>query len=287
MEFREKCVFLHHKPKYTNMHNEIQINKFFKLKAKELINALDQAHVFIKEHNLSRGLIAESILRVFLRSNMPEIAKVSQGFVERNGKLSHQCDIILYDRIHYVPLYSYGEIEIIPSDAVYAVIEVKTNIDAKRFGKMLYDFELLHRLRVPKKFLFMYNGCQINTLKNYFNGPYVPKYGREKGESLYDHDNYNALPNAIVSLSPDYYLGKAHYQDDNRDMKGYIAYTTTDNTNNSIACIQEFVEQLRGCINLPHKEGSGAFPFPQEKEDKRGDDLKTVAINNGFGLVDF
>ncbi len=269
------------------MHNEIRRNEFFRLKAKDLINALDQAHAFIKEHNLSRGLIAESVLRDFLRSTLPEIAKVSQGFVERNGILSHQCDIIIYDRIHYAPLYSYGEIEIIPSEAIYAVIEVKSNIDAKRFGKLLHDFELLYRLRVSQKFLFMYNGCQISTLKHYFYGPYVPKYDREEGEPLYDHDNYDALPDAIVSLSPDYYLGKGHCQDANRDMKGYMAYTTTDNTDNSIACIQKFVEQLSELINLPPKEDSNAFPFLQGEECEKDDDLKTVAVKNGFGLVEF
>ncbi len=268
------------------MHNEIRRNEFFRLKAKELINALYQAHAFIKEHNLSRGLIAESVLRDFLRSALPEIAKVSQGFVERKGILSHQCDIIIYDRIHYAPLYSYGEIEIIPSDAVYAVIEVKSNIDAKRFGKLLHDFELLYQLRASQKFLFMYNGCQISTLKNYFYGPYVPKYGREEEDPLYDHDNYNALPEAIVSLSPDYYLGKGLYQDDNRDMKGYLAYTETDNTDNSIACIQKFVEQLRELINLPQKEGNESILFLQEKGIKQNDDLKTMAIDNGFGLLD-
>lgn len=268
------------------MHKEIRRNEFFRLKAKELINALDQAHAFIKEHNPSRGLIAESVLRDFLRSTLPEIAKVSQGFVERNGILSHQCDIILYDRIHYAPLYSYGEIEIIPSDAVYAIIEVKSNIDAKRFGKLLHDFELLYQLRASQKFLFMYNGCQISTLKNYFYGPYVPSYGREKGKPLYDHDNYGALPDAIISLSPDYYLGKGHYQDDNRDMKGYMAYTTIDNTDNNIACIQKFVEQLRELINLPQKKKCSAFPFQQGIKGNKDDDMKTMAVKKGFGLIE-
>jgi hypothetical protein len=133
----------------------------------------------------------------------------------------------------------------------------------------------------------MYNGCQISTLKQYFYGPYVPKYDREEGEPLYDHDNYDALPDAIVSLSPDYYLGKGHCQDANRDMKGYMAYTTTDNTDNSIACIQKFVEQLSELINLPPKEDSNAFPFLQGEECEKDDDLKTVAVKNGFGLVEF
>lgn len=256
------------------------------MKAKELACSLEQAHAFIKEHNLSRGLIAESVLREFLRSSFPGIAKVSQGFVECNGILSHQCDVIIYDSIHYAPIYSYGEIEIIPSAAVYAVIEVKSNIDAKKFGKVLHDFELLNRLRVIQKYLFIYNGCKVFTFKNYFYSPYVPTYGREEGELLYGHDNYDALPEAIVSISPDYYLGKGHCQDANRDMNGYIAYSIEDNTNNNVACIQKFVEQLSELISIPQKDKMDDFLFLQNKEKDQDADLKTMSVEYGFGLFD-
>ena len=70
-------------------------------------------------------------------------------------------------------------------------------------------------------------------------------------------------------------------------MKGYMAYTTTDNTDNSIACIQKFVEQLRELINLPQKDESDAFPFLRGEEVEKDDGLKTVAVKNGFGLVEF
>lgn len=269
------------------MNKQIRRNEFFRLKAKELINSIEQVHAFIKKHNLSRGLIAESVLRDFLRSILPEIAKVSQGFVEWNGILSHQCDIIIYDRVHYAPLYSYGDIEIVPSNAVYAVIEVKTNIDAKKFGKILYDFELLNRLKVNQKYLFVYNGCKVSTIKNYFFGSYVPTYGRKKGEPLYDHENYDALPDAIVSLSPDFYLGKEHYQDNNRDMKGYIAYSITDNTDNKVACIQKFVEQLRELISLPQYVENASLQFLQEERKKQDDDLNTMNVEDEFGIVEF
>ena len=268
------------------MKKQIRRNEFFRLKVKELVCSLNQAHAFIIEHNLSRGLIAESVLREFLRSILPEIAKVSQGFVEYNGILSHQCDIIIYDRMHYAPLYSYGEIEIIPSNAVYAVIEVKSNIDAKKFGKVLDDFELLNRLRVNQKYLFIYDGCKVNTFKNYFYGPYVPTYGREAGESLYDHDNYDSLPDAIVSVSPDYYLGKGHFQTADSDMKGYMAYSIKDNTNNDVVSIQKFIEQLSELITVQQKDEGDDFLFLQNNENDQDDDLKTMSVEYGFGLFD-
>lgn len=266
------------------MSKQIQRNEFYRLKAKELAYSLEQAHAFIKEHNLSRGLIAECVLREFLCSFLPGTAKVSQGFIEWNGTLSHQCDIIIYNKIQYAPLFSYGDIEIVPSSAVYAVIEVKTNIDAKKFGKLLYDFELLNRLRVNQKYLFIYNGCKVSTIKNYFYGPYVPSYGKIKGEPLYDHDNYDALPDGIISLSPDYYISKGYYQDDNRDMKGYMSYSITDNTNKKIACIQKFVERLSELISIP--QDKECVPFQLLEEIKQDDDLKALNIEEGFGLVE-
>ena len=151
---------------------------------------------------------------------------------------------------------------------------------------MLHDFELLHRLRVTQKYLFIYNGCKVITFKNYFYSPHVPTYGREEGELLYDHDNYDALPDAIVSISPDYYLGKGHCQDADHDMKGYIAYSLKDYTSNNIVSIQKFVEQLDELVAIPQKDERDAFLFLRDNENSQDDDLKTMAVEYGFGLFD-
>ena len=264
----------------------IQHNEFYRLRAKELSLALTQMRTLIKEHNLSRGLIGESILRDFLQKVLPAFAKVGQGFVEYNGMLSNQCDIIIYDSLHYSPLYSFGEIEIVPSQAVVAVIEVKTNITPKRFGDVLFAFEKLSQLRVPNKYLFIFNGCNVHKIKSYFYGKHVPSYGRDEGQELYDHDNYESLPDAIISLEPDFYLAKGHYQDNNRDMKGYMSFSIVDNTDKEMACIQKFVEDLKNCIAPPTIE-KDCFPQLPYNDDINCDSIKTVLVNEGFGLVDF
>ena len=268
------------------MSKQIRVNEYFRLKVKELVNSLDQVHAFIKEHNPSRGLLAESILRDFLRSVLPEMAKVSQGFVEKDGILSHQCDIVIYDRFHYAPLYSFGDIEVIPSKAVFAVIEVKSNIDANKFGKVLRDCELLNKLYVANKYLFIYNGCKVSTIRNYFYSSYVPKCGREDREFLYDHDNYEVLPDAIISLSPDYYLKKDQCPGD-RDMNGYVAYSMTDRTDAEVACVQMFVEKLKEHVCPFEKKECDVPPlFLQRNNIEKDDDLKTLCIKGGFGLYD-
>lgn len=263
----------------------IQHNEFYRLRAKELSLALAQMRTLIKKHNLSRGLIGECILRDFLRKVLPDYTKVSQGFVEYNGMLSNQCDIIIYNRLYYSPLYSFGEIEIVPSQAVLAVIEVKTNITPKRFGDVLFAFEILSKFRVQNKYIFLFNGCNVQKIKSYFYGRHTPSYGRDKGQELYDHNNYESLPDAIVSLEPDFYLAKGHYQDNNRDMKGYMSFSIVDNTDKEIACIQKFVEDLQNRIFPPTIEKE-CFPQTLNNDDVNCDSVKMVIVNEGFGLVD-
>ncbi len=264
----------------------IQHNEFYRLWAKELSLSLAQMQTLIKAHNLSRGLIGESILRDFLKKILPDFTKVSQGFVEYNGQLSNQCDIIIYDRLHYSPLYSFGEIEIVPCQAVLAVIEVKTSITPKRFGDVLFAFEKLSRFGVDNKYLFIYKGCKAHKIRSYFFSKHVPSYGRENGQALYDHDNYDSLPDAIISLEPDYYLAKGHYQDDNRDMQGYMSFFIVDNTDREIACIQKYVEDLQYRIAPPIIDEESLPPLLYNDENKC-DSIKMILVNEGFGLVGF
>ena len=127
-----------------------------------------------------------------------------------------------------------------PHESVFAVIEVKTSIDAKRFGEALFAFERLEQIRVGNKYLFLYDGCKIETLRKYFFSNHTPIYGH-----CYDYDDYHSLPDAIISLNNDYFLAKASVETiDSRDKMGYMAFTTYDNSDKSIACLQEFVFRL-------------------------------------------
>ncbi len=248
----------------------------------ELLVSFKQAHSMIPNHNLSRGLITESILRQFLKTLLPSKVKVSQGFVEYNGALSNQCDIILYDHMNYAPLYCYGDIEVVPTKAVFAVIEVKTKIDARSFGNVLYAFDKLNELKVNNKYLFIYEGCKITTIEKYFYGKYVPQYNREYGMPFYDYDNYYSLPNAIVSLSSsssDYYLSKGQVQTDSHDMMGYISYSTKDNFGKQLVCLQMFI-----CSLLENITPSEDIYTILNLETSENTDIKMINVKGGFGL---
>ena len=255
--------------------NTIMHNQFFRDKLFELQNKLKQARCMIPNHMPSLGFIAEAILRDFLKTVLPHKVTIGQGFVEYNGELSYQCDIILYDAINYAPLYSCGDIIVVPRESVFAVIEVKTSIDAKRFSDTMDAFNRLTQLGLTKKFLFIYDGCKISTLRKYFLSKYV------------DQDDFECLPDAIVSLNKDdkdYYLAKGLVVTDSRDMMGYMSFKTYDNTNKSIACLQEFVDKLIYIISPQVNDNT--IPPLNELQNKSDDELKTIIVNDGFGLFD-
>ena len=108
-------------------------NEFYRLKAQDFLNELSQAQQLIS-HNPSRGYVGEEILREFLNTSLPSCAKVTQGFIIQGETLSPQCDIIIYDHSNYAPMYSFGNIDLIHSESVYCVIEVKTNINKTSFN---------------------------------------------------------------------------------------------------------------------------------------------------------
>lgn len=237
----------------------IERNEFYRLKIEELLLSLEQVKCLCPNHNLSTGLFAESILRCFLRTVLPQKVSVSQGFIEHNGRLSSQCDIIIYDRINYAPIYAFGDFEIIPNNAVISVIEVKASINKMTFGKVLFDFERLYSMGIQNKYLFIFNGCNSKTIHRYFYGDCVPHYekpndkGYRIGETLYNQDSYEYLPKAIISLSPNYYMTQDLCPTNN--YWGYVTYCATDNSNKKIVCLQEFITRLLDIIIPPGDDG--------------------------------
>lgn len=83
------------------------------------------------DHPTGKGDSSEESWREFLRSILPEKYKITKGYViDSNGNESEQIDIIIYDAL-YSPLIMTTKANemYIPSEAVYAVAEVKQTIN--------------------------------------------------------------------------------------------------------------------------------------------------------------
>ena len=276
--------------------------EYYRSKAECLLTQINDGREFLSHHKPSLGFGGEHLLRGFLRENLPNDVKVTQGFVTLDedfdsirqklyfltnkkeddveyvfsDSISPQCDIILY-RNNVVK--SFGEIDIVNAKDVVCVIEVKCSIGRKSFERTNEIFKRLQLMGVDKKYLFIYNSPLLGTLKSYF----FPKQSAEKQDDfvviddtnmIYDHGIEAYLPSGIIGVNQNYILCQ-DYVVDGRDQFGYIAYRLTKEKA-SLSCLQLFLSSLYQ--NIEEGEVVSKKPFNMEFDGMTSD--------YSFGLYD-
>lgn len=276
--------------------------EYYRLKAECLLTQINDGREFLSHHKPSLGFWGEHLLRGFLRENLPNEVKVTQGFVTLDedfdsirqklyfltnkkeddveyvfsDSISPQCDIILY-RNNVVK--SFGEIDIVNAKDVVCVIEVKCSIGRKSFERTNEIFKRLQLIGVDKKYLFIYNSPLLGTLKSYF----FPKQSAEKQDAfvvidgtnmIYDYGIEAYLPSAIIGVNQNYILCQ-DYIIDRRDQFGYIAYRLTKEKS-SLSCLQLFLSSLYQ--NIEEREVVSKKSFNMEFDGMTSD--------YSFGLYD-
>lgn len=177
------------------------MNNYFDLVNQELLNKLQQIKCFVKNHNPTIGILTEEILRDFLTNYIPKSAEVKQGFIiNKQGELSKQCDIIIFDNINFSPIYKIKDLVIVPSESVIAVIEVKTSVTKSKFEEIIKYFENISKFTECKKYLFIYNSVDADKIIEY-----LKKHGP------YDEISFQSLPDYITGLDESYHLQKNIY----------------------------------------------------------------------------
>lgn len=89
------------------------------------LNSLSERVRHVIAHTGTVGTYRENILQTLLRKNLPERYHVATGFIEHCPR---QLDVLIYDRLDYAPLFREGDLVVVPSESVRAVIEVKTTL---------------------------------------------------------------------------------------------------------------------------------------------------------------
>ena len=273
------------------------LNDFFRLKVKELNTQFEQAKALIVNHNLSVGLILEEILREFLRAVLPGRFGITQGFIAMGATLSRQCDIIIYNCVDYAPLYLAGDIKIVPSESVAAVIEVKSSINFERFIETIKAFDRLTRMGIRDKYLFVFSSPQAKCIIRW-----LYKYdfkNRCKMISQCNDDSYivsdishldvgdlEVIPKGIVSLEKEMFLSLSHCQDDKNDYWGYVEYEVTDMAEKRVSRLQQFLTSLQDAI-IEVKHTELFIPYDNIKEGDDINDMRDLKIKNSFPLVPF
>lgn len=80
-------------------------------------------------HHLSAGENREDLVSEFLQTHLPRRFGVSSGLViSHDGEFSKQADLLVVDEQNNAPLYAGNKNKLWPVEAIYSLIEVKTNL---------------------------------------------------------------------------------------------------------------------------------------------------------------
>lgn len=211
------------------------MSNYFNLVSAELIGKLAQIRSYITKHNPTIGILTEEILRSFLSNHLPKAISVEQGFIiNKEGAISRQCDILIYDSHNYSPFYRVNDIVVVPVESVLAVIEVKTTINRSIFHKTIDYFRALADIGQFRTYLFIFNSSPIHKIGDHFHS-----YRHPGGYQSFDHDTFQFLPDSITGLNSSFYLTKSAVVFD-RDMIGYLSWFYKDEEGTDINALQQF-----------------------------------------------
>lgn len=134
-------------------------------------------------HPGMKGASNEEIIRQFLARYLPKKFAIGQGkVVDFSGNESKQIDIIIYDSLNAIPFYIDRHNVIIPVESVYAVIEIKSNLDKKRLQEALLNAEHFYKLDIPSTNTNL--PIVVENTEYYINFPKVFVLGLKKETSL-------------------------------------------------------------------------------------------------------
>lgn len=111
-------------------------------------------------HRPSAGDNREDLVAKFLVDHLPRKFGVSTGMViSHDGAFSNQADLVVVDAMNNSPLYAASRNQLWPAEAVYALVEVKTNLSPSEIGDAVEKCRKFKRL--PRRFCEAGQGQRI------------------------------------------------------------------------------------------------------------------------------
>ena len=162
----------------------------------ELILKSKKIPLFTK-HSLSIGIGNENLLKQFLKDHLPDTYGVATGFIYLDDEnVSKQCDLLIYDKRYFSPIFKEGDFIIIHPKAVRACIEVKTAMNDRQFKLAIDNIVAAKNIMVkhdPSRKLGLYGIIFA----------FDSKIGVDKVEKMIrglNRDNLDHMPNMVISL---------------------------------------------------------------------------------------
>lgn len=84
------------------------------------------------------GDAREDVLREYLREVLPERFSVDRGKIfDSRGRLSREFDVIIAERSYVVPMMALAGRRVVPVEAVYGVIEIKSYLNPDNYNNFI------------------------------------------------------------------------------------------------------------------------------------------------------
>jgi hypothetical protein len=181
------------------MSNKINIGELFNGLQNQMIAQLNTNREFIL-HPGSKGDSLENVWIEWLRKYLPNRYCVDKAIIiDSTGQLSHQIDLVIYDQQYTPFVFSQNGIHYIPAEGVYAVFEVKPDlqgfVEKDSFIKYCgLKIESVRRLkRTSVKIINAGVECYARPLTKIIGGILASTNG-------FTHNNNNAIESHIKSL---------------------------------------------------------------------------------------
>ena len=172
-------------------------------------------HSYVK-HGTSLGTEREDIAKSFFQNHLPGKYSVSTGFCfsSKSGKLSKESDLLIVDSLNNFPLHKDKGKQLWPTEAVFANIEIKTNLSKKDIVDSVNKCERFKNLNRD----FAYPG-HVNTLlkesmfiifsfdeKTAIDTIITNVRAAIKGKGAHQVPDFIIVPNKVLMCSGDYTL---------------------------------------------------------------------------------
>lgn len=132
----------------VNLQSKIRLHDLFDAKQKEM-SAVLRGYRKVTEHPVYKGNSVEEKWRDLLKAHLPSRYQVDEGIViDSNDSKSEQIDLIVFDRQYSPLLFESGGAKYVPAESVYAVFEIKQELNKDNF---LYASKKIQSVRTLKR----------------------------------------------------------------------------------------------------------------------------------------
>jgi hypothetical protein len=170
----------------------INLNEDYYTSFRDELLAKSKRLLSLTKNSKVEGDYHEVIMREFIRKQISAKYKVGHGLVydEKNGRVSRECDVIVYEEKH-APLFESQDLAIVNPDKVKFVMEVKSTLNSTKLNEAILSLSSVKKLKhmIMCSILGFKTKSQLDTL--YFNAwkskvvqfLFVLKYDNEKDKN--------------------------------------------------------------------------------------------------------